>query len=214
MRTTQSGFSVLLGPDYAGKSSVMSEFARSSPSWRLISTDERFLQPAHALIGRLRRDMAVDVLPSLGRDYSPEFTASMLQTAVVHLRDRIEESDTLSPTLVDSYYYKILAKCRLAGLWDNPMFTWWRSFPQPRRVVFLDVSTTTAWRRSGNGADTNRLEYYGDHPDEGAFAAYQTTLRRLMLDEISHLPVTVIRAQGDVAQTAQAIRKVLSDADR
>ncbi|NUP36883.1 MAG: hypothetical protein HOY76_07635, partial [Streptomyces sp.] len=72
----------------------------------------------------------------------------------------------------------------------------------------------TAWRRSGNGAATNRLEYYGDRPDPKGFAAYQTKLRRLMLDEISHLPVTVIRAQGDIAQTAQAIRKVLSDEDR
>ncbi|GAA2348510.1 hypothetical protein [Streptomyces cuspidosporus] len=214
MRTTHAGFSVLLGPDYAGKSSVMSEFARASPSWRLISTDEGFLEPAHALIGRLRRDLAVDVLPSLGRDYSPEFTASLLQTAVVHLRDRIEEGDKAVPTLVDSYYYKILAKCRLAGLRDNPMFTWWRSFPQPRRVVFLDVSPAAAWRRSGNGAATNRLEYYGERPDRAGFAAFQTRLRRLMLDEVSHLPVTVIRARGDVVETARAIREVLSDEDR
>lgn len=49
--------------------------------------------------------------------------------AVLHLRDQVSARNTETPALVDSYYHKVLAKCRLAGLEDNPMLGWWRSFP-------------------------------------------------------------------------------------
>ncbi|MEJ8642015.1 hypothetical protein WKI68_12145 [Streptomyces sp. MS1.HAVA.3] len=111
---------------------------------------------------------------------------------------------------MDSYYYKLLAKCRLAGAGDNPMFDWWRSFPQPRRVVYLEVSPETAWRRSREGARLNRLEHYGDVPDRDAFERYQGDLRKTMREEIRDLPVTVIEEHRDPARTAAEIRKVLA----
>jgi thymidylate kinase len=203
-------FVVLLGADFAGKSSTMSHLAASPSGWELVSTDHAFLADEHALVSRLRRDAFTDVLPSLGRAYSPDFMATMLQTAVIHLRDSIRRSTSRRPILVDSYYYKFLAKCRLSGVADNPMFAWWRSFPQPRRVVYLDVATQTAWRRSGQGGEANRLEHYGDRPDRASFEAFQADLRKLLLEEVSHLPVTVIEERNGVARTAQAVREVLA----
>ncbi|UKY53216.1 hypothetical protein [Streptomyces inhibens] len=204
-------FSVLLGADFAGKSSVMAELAATVPTWRLLSTDGKFTETAFPLVAQLRRNVVSDVLPDLGTTYSADFLAALLQTAVVHLRDRIRASEPGAPIVVDSYYYKILAKCRLAGVEENPMFTWWRSFPRPRRIVYLDVTHETAWRRSGQGTRLNRLEHSGALPHEHAFESYQRDLRKVMLEETRDVPMTVIEECGDVARTAAAVREALAD---
>ncbi|MFJ6676176.1 hypothetical protein ACIQMJ_34175 [Actinosynnema sp. NPDC091369] len=204
-------FVVLLGPDYAGKSSAMSELAVSGWPWRLVSVDDALLPPAYPVIAGLRRHLLRDVLSAPAGTYSPDFTASLLQTAAVHLRDRLVEPGDDRPVLVDSYYYKLLAKCRLTGSPEHPLFAWWRSFPQPRGVVYLDVDPATAWSRSGAGAATNRLEHYGERVDEASFRAFQTDLRVAMLTEVRHLDLVEIQQQGSPADTADTVRKVLSD---
>src|SRR3954451_3661581 len=202
-------FWVLLGPDYAGKSTAMTELARRPSPWRLVSADDAFLDPDHRLIARLRRDLVREALPALCTAYSPDFAAALMQTAVIHLRDQVVNAG--GPALVDSYYYKILAKCRLLGTGDSPLFAWWRRLPQPARVLYLDVPPETAWQRSGEGAGLNRLEHYGDRPDRAGFTAYQADLRKLMLEEIRHLPVSVVDARGTAERTVRAIREVLED---
>jgi thymidylate kinase len=202
-------FVVLLGPDYAGKSAAMAELARSPSPWRCVSVDDSFIGPGHELIGRLKRHLVTDTLPALGTSFSFDFAMSMLQTAVVHLRDQV--ADRRQPALVDSYYYKILAKCRLIGGADTPLFSWWRSFPQPSRVLYLDVSPETAWLRTRAGATTNRLEHYGEQADQATFTTFQADLRTTMLGEVEGLPVTVLRERSDVASTVRDIREVLAD---
>ncbi len=155
--------------------------------------------------------MVQDVLPGLHQDYSPDFMAGVLQTAVVHLRDMVLRAPSGSPVLVDSYYYKILAKCRLSGVaGDNPMFDWWRSFPQPRRVIYLAVPPEITWQRCGRGAGINPLEHYGSRPDWISFETYQSDLRKVMLEEVRALPVSVIEEQDGVARTVREIREVLA----
>ncbi|MFJ9516798.1 hypothetical protein ACIRPK_00770 [Kitasatospora sp. NPDC101801] len=209
MPGTSPAFCVLVGPDYAGKSSALSRLGRSGQPWRTLSVDDDRLAPEHALLARLRRDVVREVA---GRPaaWSPDFLVTMLQTAAVHLRDRLAE-DPVTPTVVDSYYYKLLAKARLAGAADSPLLGWWRSFPQPRRVLYLDVRPEVAWRRSKAGAGLNCLEYYGDRPSWDGFRRYQSDLGKTMHDEISHLPVTVVEQQDDPDRTAESIRKVLAD---
>ncbi|MGW6910658.1 hypothetical protein [Streptomyces sp. NPDC054940] len=203
-------FHVLLGPDGAGKSSVMGHLARQLPEWRMVSTDSAFVAPEHALIPRLRRDLMDRLLPGLGTAYSVDFLASVLQTAVVHLRDQVRDSDPGVPMLVDSYYYKILAKCRLAGVQDSRMYSWWRAFPRPSRVVFLDVPPETAWRRRGAGAELNALEHDGADGDWAGFERYQKNLRKLLLEEIRDLPVTMLPEHTGVDRAARAVREVLA----
>ncbi|MEV7293562.1 hypothetical protein ACIQ9K_26110 [Streptomyces microflavus] len=203
-------FHVLLGPDGAGKSSVMVEIATRLPGWRTLSTDHALLGPGHELVGTLRRHVVQDVLPHLGTHYSTDFLASVLQTAVVHLKDELARHEAGVPLLIDSYYYKILAKCRLAGIRHNPMYDWWRSFPRPRSVVYVDVTPASAWRRSDDGARLNPLEYFGDHPAWLGFESYQTSLRKLMLEEVRDVPVTIIEEQPSAARAAEAVVKVLA----
>lgn len=171
--------------------------------------DDTRLAPEHALIGRLRRDVVKDVAPHPSA-WSPEFFTTLVQTAVVHLRDQLLRTDAGTPVVVDSYYYKLLAKCRLAGAGESPLFAWWRTFPRPIRVLYLDVAPETAWQRSRQGADLNRLEHYGPQPDWNGFRRYQTDLAKVMRDEIQDLPVTVIEEMGRPEPTAAAIREVLT----
>jgi thymidylate kinase len=200
---TDRPFYVLLGPDYAGKSSVMAEFSAALPGWQTLSTDDDLMAGEHRLIVQ-------DVLPGLGPTYSADFLASLLGTAVVHLRDQLERQEPDVPVLMDSYYYKILAKCRLAGLERHPLYTWWRSFPQPRGVIYLDVSPETAWRRSGRGARLNALEHFGDRPEWFGFESYQKNLGKLLLEETGRLPVTVVEERSGTAATTAAVREVLA----
>ncbi|KRV51402.1 hypothetical protein AQ490_01190 [Wenjunlia vitaminophila] len=207
---TDRCFFVLLGPDGAGKSSVMRELAVRLPGWRAVSTDDGLVGSGHALVTQLRRNVVRDVLPHLGTSYSTDFLVGLLQTAVIHLRDELRRHDEDVPLLMDSYYYKILAKCRLAGVQDHPMYGWWRSFPRPRAVVYLDVSPESAWRRSGNGTRLNPLEYFGDRPEWLGFESYQKSLRKLMLEEVRELPVTIIEEQPSVTRAADAVVEVLT----
>ncbi|WP_378731884.1 hypothetical protein [Nocardia brasiliensis] len=216
MPKRDNDFYVLLGPDYAGKSTVLSALATGS-QWQLISVDENLLHPRHALLGTLRRHLVEDVLAAPPGTYSDQFAFAMMQCAVVHLHDRIRAAAPGAPLLVDSYYYKILAKCRLVGAGDHPIFTWWRTLPAPQHVVYLDVSPETAWRRSGFGSRLNPMEQRDAAVATGEpyadFATFQIALRAAMLDEIADVPVTVVHEQPGVAETVAAVRKVLQDSD-
>ncbi|GGQ71679.1 hypothetical protein [Couchioplanes azureus] len=208
-----SEFWVLLGADYAGKSSVLSALARRT-GWRIASYDDDVLGGAYPLVSRLRTEFLTEALSEAGRRYSADFVLSIVQTAVVFLRDQVLAGDPTRPVLVDSYYYKILAKCRLSGLANEQIFAWWRSFPAPRGVVYLDTDAGVAWRRAGNGAAVNRFEHYGDRPSREAFVRFQTDLRRLMLAEVRDVPTRVIGTAADVGDIARQIEEfVRSDRD-
>ncbi|HEU5475253.1 MAG TPA: hypothetical protein VFV67_31810 [Actinophytocola sp.] len=202
-------FLVLLGPDYAGKSTVMRELAAGEPTWRLLSVDDEFLAPEHGVLSRLKSDLMADTLPAMGKHHSPDFVASLLQTAVVHLRDQVMDCGSHQPVVVDSYYYKILAKCRLVGATAHPVFDWWRGFPQPRRVLFLDVGPAAAWRRCGRGARANPLEHHGDRLDRESFTEFQDDLRATMLAEVAHLPVDVL-PPADPPATVRRVREAVA----
>ena len=203
-------FVVLLGGDYAGKSCAIARLAAAPGTWRFVSVDTDFLAAQYALLARLRREVITDVV-ALDRWYSTDFLMTMLQTAVIHLRDRIIDHTHRTPLIVDSYYYKILAKCRLAGIVnDHPMLQWWRSFPQPRRVVYLERSLDSAWQRCSYGAALNRLEHYGAEPTRAAFDRYQADLDQTMRDEIKGIPVSVID-ETTPDQTVRAIREIINN---
>jgi thymidylate kinase len=209
LRTTvPPEFSVLLGPDYSGKSSALE--ALSLAGWQSISCDDSVVQP---VFGDLRKGFVRHVLPGIGEAYSPDFVFTLLQASVVYLRDQVVRAAPNRPVIVDSYYYKILAKCVLTGLVKEDMFAWWRSFPPPRRVIYLDVDPETAWRRSDEGARLNPFEYYGTTPTLAGFRHFQTDLRRLMVREVGTVPVTVLDAPESVEQVAHAIRQIMGSDD-
>jgi thymidylate kinase len=183
-----AAFSVVLGPDYAGKSTLLAELAERG--MHCISYDKKFVGQETALINDLRGAFLKRALPAAGGVYSSDFIVTLLQTSVIYLRDEMLRAPAGDrPVVIDSYYYKVLAKCRLTGLVNEHMFAWWRAFPQPEQVIFIDVDPRTAWRRCGEGAQLNPFEYYGATPTWDGFRTFQNDLRRLLIEEVHALPV-------------------------
>jgi thymidylate kinase len=201
-------FSVLLGPDYAGKSSVLGALA--ADGWQCVSYDREFVDPECSLVHDLRDGFVGRALRGFGTAYSADFLVTLLQTSVVYLRDQTLRAAPDRPVVTDSYYYKILAKCVLKGLLNEQLFAWWRSFPPPERVIYLDVDPETAWLRSGEGSLLNPFEYYGAAPSREGFCRFQTDLRRLMLREVGSVPMTVLSAPDGVGRTVDAIRRTIT----
>jgi thymidylate kinase len=201
--TGETGFSVLLGPDYAGKSSVLLTLARAG--WQCVSYDDELVRPECSEVNELLGGFVPRAVRGIGTYYSPDFVVTLLQTAVVYLRDQVLRAPPGAPVIVDSYYYKILAKCMLTGLVNEEMFAWWRSFPRPRQVIFLDVDPETAWQRCGQGARSNPFEHYGAAPTREGFVRFQTDLRQLMLAEVDAVRLAVIEATGGVEHVADAV---------
>ncbi|WDZ83124.1 hypothetical protein [Micromonospora cathayae] len=201
-------FWVLLGPDYAGKSSVLTAVSDTT-GWAAVSYDDGLLDPGLPLISRLRDDIVPEALRGAADRYSPDLVLSVLQTAVVFLRDQALRQPGSEPVLVDSYYYKILAKCRLAGLVNDVLFDWWRSFPAPRGVIYLDTDVRTAWRRSASGDRLNRFEHYGARPGREAFERFQADLRREMFAEVRGLPTFVVESDADIDVIARRVEQIV-----
>ncbi|WP_153182664.1 hypothetical protein [Streptomyces sp. E2N166] len=197
-------FTVLLGPDYSGKSSVLRRLADSG-RWTVVTCDQAPLDTDYALIGRARRELLSEALRAPAGRYSPDILLTLLQLAVVHMRDRVTGAPPGRPVIVDSYYLKIMAKCTLLGYANPSLFSWWRSFPQPARVVYLDVPSAVAWERSGRGAALNPMEHYGDTPTEEAFTRFQDDLRDLLHAEVAGMEVTTLEPGSGIDRAVDAV---------
>jgi thymidylate kinase len=197
-------FWTLVGPDFAGKSTLLGRL-HDDHGWHVISYDDRYLD-GHPLIRELRRQWVDDAFAWTGRRYSAELVLSVLHPIVLHLRDELARAAGRERVIVDSYYYKLLAKCRLLGVDHPPLFDYWRSFPQPRGVLYLDLPPEEGWLRSRRGAALNAFEHHGALAEHTGFVRLQSELRTAVLAEVEGLPVTVVDATASPASVlAQAL---------
>jgi thymidylate kinase len=205
-------FWVVTGPDYAGKSTMLNCLS-GEHNWRVVSYDDRYLD-RYPLIRQLRREWVDAAFARVGRRYSAELVLSALHPIVLHLRDELYRTDDTDRVVVDSYYYKLLAKCRLLGVRHQPTFDYWRSFPRPRGVVYLDVAPEVAWARSGYGAKLNVFEHHGaaaGRPGsaQAGFARLQSQLRAAILEEIGDVPVTIVDGEAPADAVLAEVLAVL-----
>jgi thymidylate kinase len=187
-------FWVLLGPDYAGKSTVL-ERLHDDYGWRIVSCDDRYLEQ-YPLISRLRQSWIPDAFAWTRKRYSPELVVSVLHPIVLHLRDEISRAADDEHVIVDSYYYKLLAKCRLLGVEHQPTFDYWRSFPRPRAVLYVDVPPEVTWARACRGMRINAFEHHGATADQAGFTRLQTELRAASLAEVGDIPLKIIEGSA------------------
>lgn len=205
-------FTVLLGPDYTGKSSVLQRLADSG-SFTVVSLDESLLDADYPLISRARRELLPEALNAPARRYSPAIVLTLMQLAVVHMRDRVADAPPGRPVIVDSYYFKIMAKCALLGYASGPLFSWWRSFPQPDQVLYLDVAPAVAWERSGHGSAVNPMEHYGDTPTKETFTQFQVDLGDMMHKEVASLNVATLEQGTGIDHSVYAVEESIRKED-
>jgi thymidylate kinase len=203
-----ANFWVLLGPDYAGKSTVMAELSRRLQGY-FLSYDDAALGGKYPIVNRLREAIAVDVLSRIGSTYSSDFVISLFHAYMVFLRDRLLDAGDDKPVVVDSYYYKLLAKCSLAGLANDTLFALWRSFPQPKQIIYLDVAADVAWRRCEEGRRLNSLEFYGKAPTRDGFELFQVNLRHAMLREVAGIQLRTLDSSGAVNNVVSAVETII-----
>lgn len=206
-------FWTLVGPDHAGKSTILERLG-SAHGWHVVSYDDRYIAP-FPLIRVLREHWVDDGFAQVGARHTAELVLAALHPIVLHLRDEAARAANRGPVIVDSYYYKLLAKCRLLGVEHVPLFAYWRSFPQPRGAVYLDVPPDVAWERSGFGARVNVFEHAGPAAADrrAGFSALQSGLRAAILDELSGVPVTIIDGAGDPGTVERKVLAALAIPD-
>jgi thymidylate kinase len=206
-------FWTLVGPDYAGKSTALSRL-HDEHGWRVVSYDDRYLD-SYPLISQLRRQWIGDAFVWAEERYSAELVLSALHPIVLHLRDEIARAGADDRVIVDSYYYKLLAKCRLLGVAHEPIFDYWRSFPRPRGVLYMDVPPEVGWARSGEGAEVNAFEQHDGADCRAGFFRLQSNLRAAVLEEVGDVPVTMIDGTADPEDVlADLLAAVRTAADR
>jgi thymidylate kinase len=201
-------FHVLLGPDYAGKSTLFRALSQRSCG-HLISCDDCPVAEQLAVAGSFRKAFAAVSSPTAGRTLSQEFVVSLFHAYLVFVRDQIAATRGDKPVIVDSYYYKILAKCVLTGVGNEGVFNLWRSFPQPSRVFYLDIDVDAAWERCDRGGRLNNFEYYGPRPTRSGFDRFQGALRSAMLKEVPARKITVIDQHRNVEDIVEEIENVI-----
>lgn len=200
-------FWTLLGPDYAGKSTALARL-RDEHGWQVVSHDDEFLG-GRALVTRLRSGWVDEALVCAGGHYTAELVLAAMHPIMLHLRDELARRTGPAPVIVDSFYYKVLAKCSLLGVVHEPTFEYWRSFPQPRGVLYLAVPPEVGWERAGRGAEASAFEHYGDAVTRDGFVRFQADAGTRMLAEVRDLPLTVV--DGTVPPDA-VLAKILATA--
>jgi thymidylate kinase len=202
-------FWTLLGPDFAGKSTVLARL-RDEHGWQVVSHDDYFLD-GYPLVAKLRHLWISDALVWTGKRYTAEFVLSVLHSVMLHLRDELGRQTGPGPVIIDSFFYKVLAACSLLGVSHEPTFDHWRSFPRPEGVVYLDVPPEVTWERAGRGALASAFEHYGEAVSRDGFVRMQSDMRTRMLAEVKDLPLTIVdgTAHPDVvlAEIVSAVRE-------
>jgi hypothetical protein len=196
---------VLIGADHVGKSAVL--HALLARGHQVASCDDDRLDPSYAVLAVMRE--AWERATVSGRSYSREFLLSGLQIRMLYLRDEIARCRSTGSVLVDSYAYKVLAKCRLRGL-DVPRITAsWRAFAAPDLVLVLHAADHVLWKRAGRGSALSPFEHYGNEPTRAGYLAFQHDLLREMQDDTRGIPTCDIDGSGELAGTCRQIEHAI-----
>jgi thymidylate kinase len=199
---------VVVGADHAGKSTVIRALlARNYP---VISCDDDLLEPPYTVLAKLRQ--AWGHAMASGQSFSREFMLTGLQLPLFYMRDEMSRRRGIEPVVMDSYYYKVLAKCRLLRLEISRMTTLWREFPDPDLVIVLAADDEALWQRSGRGKLVNPFEHYGAEVSKDSYLAFQRDLLREIRKETRHLPCCEVDANEDPDVVLQQVQAAVAEA--
>ncbi|NED11509.1 hypothetical protein [Streptomyces sp. SID9124] len=181
-------FIVLLGIDGSGKTSLLSELSDNNlttVSWRELRH--------HELPSVMAPDAPTDVKNRLSDLPRAMFIGGHIVAQYEHLvRPNVTAGRNV---LLDSYWYKVLAKERLVGRTHPALDELRLLLPVPDAVVLLDVDPRTAWARKN--ASCTPYEHFDDPAGRRAgFIRFQQRLRERWEDDLRDHPA-VYRLDGE-----------------
>src|SRR5262249_14627335 len=100
-------FWTLLGPDFAGKSTLLARL-RDERGWQVVSHDDRFVGD-YPLVATLRNCWVDEALVWTGKRYTAELVLAAMHPVILHQRDELARQAGPGPVIIDSFYYKVLA---------------------------------------------------------------------------------------------------------
>lgn len=194
---------VLLGHDGAGKSTVLREIQRERPEWLCTSLDPEDFLPIPG----------IDLRPP--PSWHPRETALALQPmsrsaflllilSIVTEYNVIPALAAGSTVVVDSYYYRLLAKEAVLNPVGYALIKHASEIlPKPNLILEIIVQTDLAYSRKKT---LTRLEYAGDSSQTG-FARFQETVRK----RVQQLCVGVPTREVDGERAVRAIAEDVVD---
>lgn len=175
-------FLVLLGIDGSGKSTLLSSLADAgvqTASWHELRS--------HEVPATLAPDAPTAIKNRLTPLARAMFIGGHLVAQYEYLvRPRIEAGVT---TVLDSYYYKLLAKERLLGFADGALESLCIELPQPDGIIYVDVDPRESFRRKAGRLSP--YEHFDDASEE-SYVTFQSQLARALLTATDSAPDHVI----------------------
>lgn len=174
-------FLVLLGIDGSGKSTLLSGLASAgvqTASWQDLRS--------HDVPATLAPDAPTAIKNRLTPLARAMFIGGHLVAQYEYLvRPRLEAGVT---TVLDSYYYKLLAKERLLGFAHPALEDLCAELPQPDGIIYLEVNPRESLRRKAG-----RLSPYEHFDDAGgdSYVAFQSQLARALRSATDDAPERV-----------------------
>jgi thymidylate kinase len=178
----QGSFLVLVGIDGSGKSSVIADLrveGLATTAWKELRNHE------------LPQMLAPDVPTQIKNRLSPLSRSMFIGGHVVAQYEYLVRPSLTQgiDVLLDSYYFKLLAKETLFHTLHQSFTELCEELPPPDCVIFLDVSPDVSFDRK-KGA-LSPYEYF-DAPGRANFIRFQSQLRDHILLQLSHAPLVKV----------------------
>lgn len=196
--STNERFFCLLGGDGAGKTTLLDALALRHPeivtlSWKQLSN--------------------VTLLPDILPGLSPQDTLQRLgprsRAAQFCYLAALEYEMVIEPALiagktvvVDSYWYKFVAKMQVLDLAAPFLYTVCQALPRPERIIYLDTPVELALERKSS------INFFECNGEIANFLSFQRAIRKTMLEYVGSIPLTFIGGHlkaNDMLDQAQAI---------
>jgi thymidylate kinase len=161
---TRGRFIVLVGIDGSGKTTLLDAMSRAgvhTTSWH----DLR----AHDVPAMLAPDAPTAVKSRLTPLARSMFIGGHLVAQYEYLvRPTLEQG---TDVVLDSYYYKLLAKERQLGLAHPSLEALCDELPRPDALILIDTPPETSWSRKKDALSS--YEYFGPVPSEASYLRFQ-----------------------------------------
>lgn len=206
-RVHGSGYLVaILGPDGAGKSTLIGQLRTMAPRWHFASLQPEDIYPLDGIPEYNRWALTTHPREYVGhmRPLSRvSFFAHVLSMAWEYrMRPQLEAGGLV---VSDSYWYRAAVK----ESFHNPDAAFLLEalaarLPEPDLVIWLDLPLAESWRRNGR---PTVFEIDGDLPNWEAYARFQ----QRVLDEVArrlpaHVPQVSVDATRAPREVARAVR--------